>query len=175
MASVAADSGEPSMEEILASIRKIISEEPEAEPEKAPPAPAPVQAKRAPEPEPEPARDPFDDIEFGDEEEELELTEPAPVPGPDVLELTNSFEPVAEAAPEDPLVSAVTAEVASQSLQHLTGLMVRNYPGSENTLEGLVREMLKPMLKDWLDKHLPDMVEKMVQREIARISGRSVK
>ncbi|HEX8623390.1 MAG TPA: DUF2497 domain-containing protein, partial [Allosphingosinicella sp.] len=36
-----------------------------------------------------------------------------------------------------------------------------------------VREMLKPLLKDWLDRNLPDMVEELVTREIARITGKS--
>jgi uncharacterized protein len=52
-------------------------------------------------------------------------------------------------------------------------MMTRNYPGSENTLEGMVQEMLRPMLKTWLDQNLPDMVETIVTREIARISGRA--
>lgn len=42
----------------------------------------------------------------------------------------------------------------------------------ETSLEGLVREMLRPMLAEWLDKNLPSMVEKMVQAEIARIAGK---
>ncbi|WFL78636.1 DUF2497 domain-containing protein [Altererythrobacter arenosus] len=42
----------------------------------------------------------------------------------------------------------------------------------ETSLEGLVREMLRPMLAEWLDKNLPGMVEKMVQAEIARIAGK---
>ena len=42
----------------------------------------------------------------------------------------------------------------------------------ETSLEGLVRDMLRPMLAEWLDKNLPGMVEKMVQAEIARIAGK---
>ena len=42
----------------------------------------------------------------------------------------------------------------------------------ETSLEGLVREMLRPMLAEWLDENLPGMVEKMVQAEIARIAGK---
>ncbi|MET0238935.1 MAG: DUF2497 domain-containing protein, partial [Sphingobium sp.] len=41
-----------------------------------------------------------------------------------------------------------------------------------NTLEGLVREMLRPMLKEWLDTRLPEMVEGLVKKEIDRIVGR---
>jgi cell pole-organizing protein PopZ len=40
------------------------------------------------------------------------------------------------------------------------------------TLEDLVREMLKPMLKAWLDANLPDMVERLVRAEIERLSRR---
>lgn len=42
----------------------------------------------------------------------------------------------------------------------------------ETSLEGLVREMLRPMLAQWLDANLPDMVERMVKAEIARIAGK---
>jgi hypothetical protein len=41
----------------------------------------------------------------------------------------------------------------------------------DNTLEGLVRELLRPMLREWLDAKLPDIVEAMVAREIERITG----
>jgi cell pole-organizing protein PopZ len=40
----------------------------------------------------------------------------------------------------------------------------------ETSLEGLTRELLRPMLKDWLDTHLPPIVEAMVEREITRIT-----
>ena len=39
------------------------------------------------------------------------------------------------------------------------------------TLEDLVREELRPMLKEWLDGHLPDLVERVVRAEVARLSG----
>ena len=42
----------------------------------------------------------------------------------------------------------------------------------ETSLEGLTRELLRPMLAEWLDKNLPGMVEKLVQAEIARIAGK---
>ena len=41
--------------------------------------------------------------------------------------------------------------------------------GGDITLDALVREMLQPMLADWIDKNLPDMVERMVQAEIRRM------
>ena len=50
-------------------------------------------------------------------------------------------------------------------------MLVKPEPGSDGTLEGLVRDMLRPMLRDWLDANLPELVETMVAREIAKISG----
>jgi len=162
-----AETKEPTMEEILASIRRIISEEGEAAPETG-------EAERPqPAAQPEPAsQQSIDDIfdEVGDEDD-------------DVLELTESVEAPASAAyqPELPpmtapltesLVSEQTVAATTQTLHSLSGLLVRNYPGSENTLEGLVREMLRPMLKEWLDANLPEIVERTVAREVARITGR---
>lgn len=173
------NAAEPSMEEILASIRRIISEDGEtkevtAEPEPAPPVarPAPVLAV-APAPPAEAEVDAFDELVLDDDEPQvLELTDPlereprasAPAPAP-----------ASERPVDDSLISREAATVASQSISSLTGLMVRGYPGSENTLEGLVREILRPLLKDWLDHNLPEMVERMVASEIARITGRSMK
>ncbi|HEY4545481.1 MAG TPA: DUF2497 domain-containing protein [Pedomonas sp.] len=163
-----AESKEPTMEEILASIRRIISEEGEAVPEPAKPEPAKA-AEPAPAPKPEPvSQQSIDDIfeDIGEEDE-------------DVLELTESVEAPASVAyqPEVPpmtesLVSEQTVAATTQTLHSLSGLLVRNYPGSENTLEGVVREMLRPMLKEWLDANLPEIVERTVAREVARITGR---
>ena len=47
-------------------------------------------------------------------------------------------------------------------------------PVGDGPLEAVVREMLRPMLKDWLDRNLPELVESMVTREIARITGKSL-
>lgn len=67
----------------------------------------------------------------------------------------------------------------AQSLRHsFSALQTLSEPGAapqivrsgETSLEGLVREMLKPMLKDWLDSNLPPIVESMVDREITRIT-----
>jgi cell pole-organizing protein PopZ len=53
-------------------------------------------------------------------------------------------------------------------------MVVKPEVAGSDTLEGVVRDMLKPMLKDWLDANLPEIVERMVAQEVARISGRSV-
>ena len=42
----------------------------------------------------------------------------------------------------------------------------------ETSLEGLVRDLLRPMLAEWLDRHLPEIVERLVKAEIARIAGK---
>ena len=72
----------------------------------------------------------------------------------------------------DPIVSRAAAEASRGALDQLSRLVLKpETPGAE-TLEGLVREMLKPMLRDWLDAHLPRVVEAAVEREVARIAGR---
>jgi cell pole-organizing protein PopZ len=136
---------DPSMEEILASIKRIITED------EAPPGTLDV---------PEPPAVDERSFATGDGEDVLELTDPLPEPPP-------VPRPKAQA-----LVSERTEAAASQSLSTLSALIVRNYEGSENTLEGLVREMLKPMLREWLDANLPEIVESTVAREIARLTRR---
>ena len=150
--------GEPSVEEILESIKKVIARdtgEANGIDRRRKPAPAPT---------PEPA-DP-------DEAEE-------------VLELAADFA-VEEAAydtarddddDEDALTRGDTREAMRQNFAALAML---SQPGKqpqivrsgETSLEGLVREMLRPMLREWLDENLPGMVEEMVKAEIARIAGK---
>lgn len=143
------------MEDILSSIKRIIAEESETQPGrvKRPVRPAPARA--------EPGG-------FADDEI-LELSdpvqpEPAPVPAP-------------VAAPEppnaaEPILSAHTAEATRGPLYALSRMIVKPEIAGADTLEGMVREMLRPMLRDWLDAHLPGMVETMVAREIDRITGK---
>ena len=153
---------EPTMEEILASIRRIISEDDveqseEIQEEDTPPPPRPA------EPEPE--------IEAEDE-----LPEPEPEPEPDlepedVLELTDRVDPVGDIEPLRPapaLVSDPTAAAAAAAFGHLSASLLM--PHDLRTLEDVVRELLRPLLKQWLDDHLPDIVEAQVQAEIERIS-----
>ena len=131
------------MEEILASIRRIITEDGEA----SPPAGAITVAA------------PAADDGAGDDA--------IIAPAADVLELT---QPLPELVAGAGLLSETTAAVASQSLSALSGLVVRNDEGAENTREGLVREMLRPMLREWLDANLPELVERIVAREVERIT-----
>ena len=98
-----------------------------------------------------------------------EAPRPAPTPPEeDVLELSD---PVSEG---DGLVSEDAATASARSLAALSAIRERSetLPQGDGPLEAVVREMLKPMLKEWLDRHLPEMVEELVTREIARITGK---
>src|SRR5690606_37097270 len=75
----------------------------------------------------------------------------------------------------------LTTETAARSMRDsLAALAMIAEPGAapqivrsgETSLEGLVRDMLRPMLAEWLDRHLPEMVERLVRAEIARIAGK---
>jgi cell pole-organizing protein PopZ len=134
---------DPSMEDILASIKKVIAEEKELRS-----APPPIEAVED-EPLPEESAESQDDV--------LELDEP--------------LAPPADLGP--PLVDE---EVAGQSRHALEQLqtIAASVPAAPqvNPLEEMVREMLKPILKQWLDEHLPGIVEDHVKREISRITGK---
>lgn len=163
------------MEEILASIRRIISDESDeaAAPAVAPepePEPEPEEApafEPEPEPEPEPVFEPEPEPEPEPEYEPEPAYEPARErePADDILELT-------EFADSDGIVSPPVETRTAQSFAHLSHLMVSGYEGDQNTLEGLVRSMLKPMLQSWLDENLPQIVQDAVEREVARIARR---
>jgi cell pole-organizing protein PopZ len=67
----------------------------------------------------------------------------------------------------DELLSPIATAAVSAAFSSLTNTIL-----SENarTLEDLVQEMMRPMLKDWLDDNLPGLVERMVRAEIERVS-----
>lgn len=71
---------------------------------------------------------------------------------------------------KDAIMSDQHADQVSESFARLSDLLVAGYEGHDKTLEGMVREMLKPLLKDWLDKNLPAVVERVVAREVARLA-----
>ncbi|MDH4398606.1 DUF2497 domain-containing protein [Sphingorhabdus sp.] len=129
---------EPSMDEILSSIKRIITDDDQNRP----------AAKRH-------AKTAADDK---DESEILELT---------------------EAAKNTTRDDVLLDDTKAQSLRHsFSALQTLSEPGAapqivrsgETSLEGLTRDLLRPMLKDWLDAHLPPIVEAMVEREIMRIT-----
>ena len=167
-------SAEPSMEEILSSIKRIIAEEGDG-------AMAAARARRTPRPAPAPLPEP----QPYDDEEILELSDPvaaeaAPQPAP-TPESRPASEPVAAvapmaaapaaSAPASSLLSPRTAEATRGPLDALSRMVVKPEVAGSDTLEGMVREMIRPMLRDWLDANLPQLVESMVAREISRITG----
>ena len=135
---------EPSMEDILASIKRVIAEEKE------------IRAATPPPPS------------LGSEAEE------------DVLELDQSMAATSidvDIPPMDlgpPLMEEDIADVSRQQLDVLASIAAAAPPPgpAANPLEELVREMLRPILKQWLDDHLPKVVDEHVKREITRITGR---
>jgi hypothetical protein len=162
---------EPSMEEILASIRRIISEDDEPQ---APAAEAPMELKAPPaEPvmtlsakiPPAPALE--DDLVFEDD------VAPTPPPQPRAAapQTPRPAAPVFAAPAEEaePIMSEPTVSAAAGAFTRLAGtLRVAEMPGQ--TLEGIVRELLRPMLKEWLDENLPAIVEARVEAEVDRIA-----
>ncbi len=167
---------EPSMEEILSSIKRIIADEDRATPR----APRRVAGNR------------IVSMDDDDGDQILELTE-ALTDESDSQEDEDVTEmPAARAKPAKPskpmraredtvaapsvpnatVLSDISAKAARESLDSLSKMLVRGDDSPSNTLEGLVREMLRPMLKEWLDANLPVIVEAMVKREIDRITGR---
>jgi cell pole-organizing protein PopZ len=225
-----AKSQEPSMEEILASIRRIIADDdasksaprpaeppppaaaavapaPAARPAPPPQAPPPAPPRVAP---PEPSLDeaeaadpePLADVE-DQASDILDLTEqmaapmpaPAPKPAPQFRTIDGNFDvsydeekPSPQMPPQMPearapfpaednphhgdgrsnqLLSSVTSAAVDSAFNTLAQtVLVQN----ARTLEDLVREMLRPMLKAWLDDNLPGMVERLVRAEIERVS-----
>ena len=185
-------SQEPTMEEILASIRRIISEDDapaadaaaEAEPaaEPAPPAPAAVAA---PEPEDEvldlvdPIPTPPAAAAPTETHGDLDVfTAPAPVaaaPPPPEPEPEPVFTPapapkLAPVAPEpmERLVSDNAAGAAASAFGSLSAAVA--IPKDGRSLEDVTRELLRPLIKSWLDENLPRIVESAVEQEVQRIA-----
>lgn len=76
------------------------------------------------------------------------------------------------AAASNPLVSDAAAEAIAASFARLAAMPRDIPPGDGNrTLEDTVRELLRPQLQAWLDDNLPDLVERLVRAEIARVIG----
>ena len=134
---------EPSMEDILASIKKVIAEEKELRT-----AVAEQAIDDAPLPE-----------------------EAAAAEDEDVLELNEPLAPPQDLGP--PLLDENVAGHSREALAQLQTVAAA-VPAAQqvNPLEDMVRDMLKPILKQWLDEHLPQMVDEHVKREISRITGR---
>lgn len=175
-----AGGADPSMEDILASIRRILNEDEAATPA---PAPAlPVSSPKAPE-----------------DDGPLELTEemmvtppapepPAPEPPPDPAPPPVAAAPPPEPPPPPPPAPAPVAaegllgEPATVAAAAAMGSLMRAVASDRGayvtrggpTIEDVVREELRPLLKQWLDDNLPSLVERLVRAEIERVVARSL-
>ncbi|OBX20016.1 hypothetical protein A9995_05625 [Erythrobacter sp. QSSC1-22B] len=161
--------GEPSVEEILDSIKKVIARDNRAgamttrrERTRAPVGGAKMEASDA-----------------GEAEEVLELGEEAMVAqGSESAQ--SDVDDLAEDSYEDDDAPLTTDTVRASMQQNFEALAMISRPGKqpqivrsgETSLEALTRELLRPMLAQWLDDNLPDMVEELVKAEISRIAGK---
>ncbi len=151
--------GEPSVEEILESIKKVIARDNRDSAD---------AVRRRRETDGLIARPSF----AADDEQEDD----------DILDLSMIAvpEPATDLPPEhlgEGLTNADAADAMRQSLAALSMLAEPSAPprivrSGETSLEGMVREMLRPMMAQWLDAHLPEIVERLVKAEISRIAGK---
>jgi len=206
---------EPSMEDILASIRRILSEEEEeaAKPAAAGPAPTPAAAPAAmpaapqpmAEPEPEPAPMPEPEPEMAEAFEPEPMPEMAPdpfaqemqpayEPEPEPMPIHHAAPPPPRAAMPEPMADVlqltpdmVTTDIMSEpTVRASTDVLAElaraildrrdvsiSRSSKDMTLEGMVREMLKPILREWLDRNLPYLIERLVKKEIDTMVNRA--
>jgi cell pole-organizing protein PopZ len=199
---------DPSMEDILASIRRILSEDeqPAAKPSAAPPAEPdvlpldesmlvaePPDTAAKPDPEPPPAIDQGTALveaisARGEPLDVVPVVAPADEPPPAA---TQPAPPPAAPPPPAPVHSAppgpdrlIAPEAEAATATSLNTLLRTLESGRQSppvavwrggpTLEDMVREEIRPLLKAWLDQNLPPMVERLVRAEIERVVGRAV-
>ena len=117
-------------------------------------------------PDPQPAASSFHKIEPQDD---IEFTETA---GAKALHRQPAYEPppfesAVEASPAQQILSRSTVSAVESAFNSLANTVLSN---NARTLEDLVKEMLRPMLKSWLDDNLPGLVERIVKAEIERVS-----
>jgi cell pole-organizing protein PopZ len=156
-------SAEPSMEDILSSIKRIIAEEGDAA------AGAARMGRKLPRP-----TMPRADIDDFGHDEILELSNPVRGDQEDTMPspYAAAAPAPATAAPDaEPILSPQATQATRGPLEALSRMIVKPEVQGSDTLEGLVREMIRPMLRDWMDANLPGMVEQMVAQEIARITS----
>lgn len=196
---------EPSIEEILASIRQIISDDDETRP--AGEIEAPVDEKfdiptyQPPEPVEEKPRESFAEVleltnEIESEEKVFDLSEKKfeiPLSEPQVeedysrgsdLDLSFKGEPTRKGGDVsmggddiDALFSAPAAEATTEAFSRLLGNIPvereenkRLYADGRITLEDITKDLLRPMLRQWVDDHLPAMVERLVEKELEKLA-----
>ena len=140
---------EPSMEEILSSIRRILSKEEISEPK------------------------------------ENDVLPQTPSPKEDIIELTkemmvdqvdNTVSEKMEDYALEPLISEDSAKAMAEPLSELNNVLSKDKALKQTSgvlLEDFVRSIMAPYLKEWLDANLPDLVERVVQREVRRVVDKS--
>lgn len=199
---------EPSMEEILASIRRIISEDDTGEAKsedsvveegveenddvleltdvvedkepvvEAEPAEEDVAEVAEEEPQSQDDIDSlFDEADSSNTEDEIELVEEEDEPAAEIVEEVvpePAPVPVAAVAPEGSLLDDAPATAATGSLSgHVAAVDAAHgtpIGNGNRTIEDLVKEVMRPMIKEWLDDNLPALVERVVRREVERLS-----
>ena len=114
----------------------------------------------------------------------LDLTEKANAPQEDILELTDNLTTDRPMTAENPAAAEnsgalISEQAATAATEALSKLLVGNVAVERDgvtakvTLEDMTRELMKPMLKAWLDQNLPAIIEKVVQREVEKLSRRA--
>ena len=166
---------EPSMEEILASIRRIISEDGASQPkEDAVPGSTPAENSNS--------ATKANVLELTDVVSEngsvttLDKETPAPAAENTTLEAAKP-----RVASGETLLSKETAAASFGSLAELASAVARHEMShadvslgpSTRTIEGFIAELLRPMLREWLDNNLPGIIDRMVRREIERLVRRA--
>lgn len=169
--------GEASVEEILESIKKVIARDNRA---------GAVIERRKREDEGLRTREPADTPSLQDENEDevfdlgsahlIEDEDEYPVDD-DLLGSEDIERDRLDSDEDTPLIGDDVRDAMRENLAALAMLAKPGVPpqivrSGETSLEGMVRDMLRPMLAEWLDAHLPGMVEKMVKDEISRIAGK---
>lgn len=133
------------------------------------------------EPEPEP------NIDLAEEEvsksvEDIKPQEPVTPAEPEVPEVTDMpEEPLPDMKPDEPVIAGDTAKLTEEAIARMvTNLAIereeemRKRFGQSITLEDIVKELLRPMLRQWVDKNLPRMVERMIEKELEAIVNRTL-
>lgn len=183
---------EPSMEDILSSIRRILSEDGENADQAAAPADpvAPAAVDRAPARdlhpaaagsargiEPDPPRRRPALAQRGSAAEDIALAE-VKDDGPssrnsNVFHLTPDMLLPPERQVLSETASAASTDVLSQLAKAILDRRDIGVGGRDMTIEGLVREMLRPLLREWLDRNLPYLIERLVKKEIDLMVNRA--
>ncbi|MXO96901.1 DUF2497 domain-containing protein [Erythrobacter aquimaris] len=162
--------GEPSVEEILDSIKKVIARDSEERSEM-------IAERRSRRAAPADTSEPVDEQEAEDVLElGNDLGEEIAVDGA----ASSNADAYASDEDDDDADGLTRGDTRQAMRDNFAALAMLSQPGKqpqivrqgETSLEGLVRDMLRPMLAEWLDNNLPGMVEDLVKAEIARIAGK---